>query len=59
MMNWKTTVAGLLAALLPIAAQMFPQYAPLIAPVGSAAVAALGFFAADASHPVLQPPKKS
>lgn len=47
-MNWKTTLSGLVAALLPWAKQVWPKYALLFDAGGSFAVACLGYFAADA-----------
>lgn len=46
--NWKTTVSGLIAAAGGIATQ-FPQFAPYAHLISSLGSAALGFFAADAT----------
>lgn len=46
--DWKTTVAGLVAALLPFAKGILPvALAPIVDAVATLALVLLGYFAAD------------
>ena len=49
MMNWKTTVTGVIAALAQSIGPAFPKYQGIIDGVKALALALMGFFAADAS----------
>lgn len=49
-MNWKTTIAGVLAALAPVIAGIVPvELKPVVDGVQMIAMALLGYFAKDAS----------
>jgi len=47
--DWKTTLSGMLVALLGWAAQAFPKYKDIIEAAQNLALALLGFFAADSA----------
>ena len=56
MRHWKTTLTGLACLLAPVAAAVWPEYAPKIT-AGVSALAGLGFIAAaDASKTAPPPP---
>ena len=50
-MNWKTTIAGAAAALLPWAKTTFPKWSGVIDGLTSAALLGLGYYAADKGVP--------
>lgn len=54
MHNWKTSVAGVVAAAAPIIAQAWPKYAPLAQAVSSLALLLLGWHAADKDKAVMR-----
>ncbi len=47
MTDWKTTVTGLLAALLPWLKTLVPDLAPILDAAGSLALALFAYFAKD------------
>jgi hypothetical protein len=52
MINWKTSIAGFLAAVLPWVRGIVPEaLVPIVDAVSSLALALLGYFAADSSRP--------
>lgn len=46
-MNWKTSVAGLIAAIVPWIGTAFPQYDGIAKAIGSVALAVFAYFAKD------------
>jgi hypothetical protein len=49
MSNWKTSLAGILAAALQAAKIHYPQFGPILDGASAFAVALLGYFAKDAN----------
>jgi len=52
MLNYKTTIAGLIAAVLPWLGSVFPDLKVIFDAAGSFALVLLGYFAKDAKSPV-------
>lgn len=59
MINWKTTVFGALAAILPYVRSMVPsEFAPVADALAALALALMGYFSADSKSAPAAPAQK-